>query len=42
MPLLEKRSDTENWFSSDAQFNQLYPYSIQLLAQRHWTPLAVA
>ena len=42
MPLLEKRSNTENWFSSDTQFNQLYPYSIQLLAQRHWTPLAVA
>jgi len=42
MPLLEKRIHTENWFSSDAQFNQLYPSSIQLLAQRHWTPLVVA
>lgn len=42
MPLLEKRINTENWFSSDAQFNQLYPASIQLLAQRHWTPLVVA
>jgi SAM-dependent methyltransferase len=42
MPLLEKRINTENWFSSDAQFNQLYPSSIQLLAQRHWTPLVVA
>lgn len=42
MPLLEKRINTENWFSSDAQFNRLYPASIQLLAQRHWTPLVVA
>lgn len=42
MRLLEKRINTENWFSSDAQFNQLYPASIQLLAQRHWTPLVVA
>ena len=42
MPFLEKRIQTEHWFSSDAQFNQLYPSSIQLLAQRHWTPLVVA
>lgn len=42
MPLLEKRINTENWFSSDAQFNQLYHSSIQLLAPRHWTPLVVA
>jgi SAM-dependent methyltransferase len=42
MPLLEKRIHTENWFGSDAQFNQLYPSSIQLLAQRHWTPLVIA
>ena len=42
MPLLEKRINTESWFSSDAHFNRLYPSSIQLLAQRHWTPLVVA
>jgi SAM-dependent methyltransferase len=42
MPLLEKRSTTENWFSSDTKFNKLYPASIQLLAPRHWTPLIVA
>jgi len=42
MRLLEKRINTENWFSSDAQFNQLYPDSIQLLSHRHWTPLVVA
>ena len=42
MPLLKKRIDTENWFKSDLLFNKLYPSSIQLLAQRHWTPLVVA
>jgi len=42
MPLLEKRINTESWFSSDAHFNHLYPSSIRLLAQRHWTPLVVA
>ena len=42
MPLLEKRINTESWFSSDAQFNQLYPASSRMLAQRHWTPLVVA
>ena len=42
MPLIEKRIYTEKWFSSDEQFNQLYPLSIQLLARKHWTPLGVA
>ncbi|MBK5271053.1 MAG: class I SAM-dependent methyltransferase, partial [Bacteroidia bacterium] len=42
MPLLEKRIYAEKWFSSDEQFNQLYPLSIQALARRHWTPLSVA
>ncbi len=42
MPLLEKRINTGKWFSTDEKFNQLYPSSIQLLAQRHWTPLDVA
>lgn len=27
------------WFSSDIQFNSLYPPAIQRLARRHWTPL---
>ena len=27
------------WFSSDSQFNSLYPASMQRLARRHWTPL---
>ena len=42
MSLLEKRVAAQNWFGSDAQFNKLYPSSIQMLAQRHWTPLVVA
>jgi len=42
MPLIEKRSCAAEWFSSDEQFNQLYPMSIQLLARKHWTPLGVA
>ena len=41
MPLIEKRIYAEKWFSSDEQFNQLYPISIQILARRHWTPLGV-
>jgi len=31
----------DNWFSSDTQFHQLYPPSVQQLARRHWTPLNV-
>lgn len=42
MPLIEKRIYVEKWFSSDEQFNQLYPLSMQALARRHWTPLGVA
>lgn len=42
MPLLEKRISPETWFSSDEQFNQLYPSSIQTLSRRHWTSLSVA
>jgi SAM-dependent methyltransferase len=42
MPLVEKKIDAEKWFSSDGQFNKLYPSSIQLLSQQHWTPLNVA
>ena len=42
MPLLEKRIHAEKWVSSDEQFDQLYPFSIQVLARKHWTPLSVA
>lgn len=31
-----------DWFASDILFNSLYPDPIQLLAQKHWTPLDVA
>ena len=41
MALLEKRLNSEKWFSSDEQFNQLYPLSLQVMAARHWTPLSV-
>lgn len=42
MQTLERKRYSERWFSSDGQFNRLYPPSIQLLSQRHWTPLVVA
>ncbi|TMI68400.1 MAG: methyltransferase domain-containing protein [Bacteroidetes bacterium] len=32
----------ENPFVSDAQFDGLFPYSIQHLTKQHWTPLYVA
>ncbi len=32
----------DNWFSSDFQFDQLYPGDIQQLAAKHWTPLNIA
>lgn len=31
-----------SWFSSDAQFNTLYPEPIRKMTRRHWTPLLVA
>lgn len=35
-------SQNENsWFETDAQFHDLYPLPIRLLAVRHWTPLHV-
>ncbi len=42
MQLLEKRIKIQNRFNADEQFNELYPSSIQMLAQRHFTPLAIA
>lgn len=32
----------KNWFASDKIFNSLYPKAIQEVAEKHWTPLAVA
>ncbi len=42
MPMLNGRIHTDIRFSSDEQFNQLYPASIELLSRRHWTPLNIA
>jgi len=42
MPFVKTRITPESWFSSDLKFNQVYPTAVRLLAQRHWTPLAVA
>jgi SAM-dependent methyltransferase len=41
MPVINKISP-EKWFSSDREFNTLYPLSIQALAKNHWTPLPLA
>jgi SAM-dependent methyltransferase len=38
----EEKTRVEDWFSSEAKFDQLYPLKIQELAKRHWTPLSVA
>jgi cyclopropane fatty-acyl-phospholipid synthase-like methyltransferase len=32
----------KNWFKSDKVFNSLYPLHIQEVAEKHWTPIAVA
>jgi len=42
MPLLERKIDREKWFSSDEQFDQLYPLPIQSLTSLQWTPLNIA
>ena len=36
-----KSGNIDNWFQTDAEFNQLYPFSIQQLAHLHWTPLNI-
>ena len=38
----ENKPGIDKWFNSDVQFNNIYPSTIQLLASKHWTPLAVA
>jgi hypothetical protein len=38
----EKKLMAGKWYSSDAQFDHVYPRRIQQLASRHWTPLSVA
>lgn len=32
----------KNWFASDKIFNSLYPKPIEEVAEKHWSPLAVA
>ncbi len=32
----------KEYLKADLAFNDLYPYSIQVLARKHWTPLRVA
>jgi len=41
MPLLERKIDKEKWFSSDDQFDKLYPLPVQSLTSLHWTPLNI-
>lgn len=38
----KREPNIKNWFASDVIFNSLYPVSIQAVAEKHWTPLAVA
>lgn len=42
MQTINKRGPIGNWFSSDNEFNRLYPPSIQSLSKKHWTPLHIA
>ena len=37
-----EKKQSKDWFASDPIFNSLYPAPIQLVAEKHWTPLAVA
>lgn len=37
-----KEIKRNNWFSSDEQFNAIYPDDIAGLSRKHWTPLLVA
>src|SRR4051812_35462444 len=42
MHVIKEINSREKWFSSDIEFNRLYPLPIQNLAKRHWTPLDIA
>jgi hypothetical protein len=39
---LSQECAIDAWFSSEAQFNALYPEPIRQKTRRHWTPLLVA
>jgi SAM-dependent methyltransferase len=32
----------DKYYFSDADFNELYPFSMRMLARRHWTPIHIA
>lgn len=36
------RDTLDDWFHSDARLHHLYPEPIQLLAEKHWTPLRIS
>lgn len=42
MQIAQQRIPAETYFHSDEHFNQLYPFTIQALAHKHWTQIAVA
>ncbi|HEX5024689.1 MAG TPA: methyltransferase domain-containing protein [Agriterribacter sp.] len=42
MYVIQKESPVNRFFSSDKQFDTLYPNQVRLLATRHWTPISVA
>src|SRR5882672_400530 len=42
MDLAERKTQTKKWFDSDDQLNEIYPISMQALAEKHWTPLNIA
>ncbi|MFM9910422.1 MAG: class I SAM-dependent methyltransferase [Chitinophagaceae bacterium] len=42
MSLSHPLTPLDKWLSTDELFNKLYPPSVRLLANNHWTPLAVA
>lgn len=39
---MSKNQEGGNWFKSDEKFNSLYPLPIKNVAEKHWTPIAVA
>lgn len=40
--VVKDKKELDSWFSSDVQLHHLYPRPIQLLANKHWTPLRIA
>lgn len=39
---MPKNQGGKNWFKSDEIFNSLYPLPVKNVAEKHWTPIAVA